>query len=179
VIKEFNLPALVTFAATYPESKDGVAWDTACQILESKGADVVGLNCIRGPETMFPLLEKIRAAVKVPLAAQPVPYKTTTQYPAFQFLKSEDGTGAFPVALEPHLLSRFAMADFAKCAENLGVNYIGICCGGAPHHVRAMAEALGRTVPASKYSPDMTQHGLLGKEAVVKTHEKKFLAQWR
>ena len=26
----------------------------------------------------------------------------------------------------------------------IGVDYIGICCGGAPHHVRAMAEALGR-----------------------------------
>ena len=38
----------------------------------------------------------------------------------------------------------------------------GICCGGAPHHVRAMAEALGRTPPASRYSPAMELHPVLG-----------------
>ena len=47
-------------------------------------------------------------------------------------------------------------------ARDLGVNYVGVCCGGAPHHVRAMAEALGREVPASKYSPAMELHPILG-----------------
>ena len=54
------------------------------------------------------------------------------------------------------------MAEFATAARDLGVGYIGICCGGAPHHVRAMAEALGRTVPASQYSPDLSLHPILG-----------------
>jgi betaine-homocysteine S-methyltransferase len=54
------------------------------------------------------------------------------------------------------------MADFAVAARDLGVNYVGICCGAGPHHVRAMAEALGRTVPASKYSPSMNLHPILG-----------------
>jgi betaine-homocysteine S-methyltransferase len=54
------------------------------------------------------------------------------------------------------------MAEFATAARDLGVGYIGICCGGAPHHVRAMAEALGRTVPGSKYSPDLSLHPILG-----------------
>jgi betaine-homocysteine S-methyltransferase len=54
------------------------------------------------------------------------------------------------------------MADFARQAEAIGVNYIGICCGGAPHHVRAMAEALGRETPASRYSPDIALHPVLG-----------------
>ena len=47
------------------------------------------------------------------------------------------------------------MAHFALRAHELGANYVGICCGAGPHHVRAMAEALGREVPASKYSPSM------------------------
>ncbi|BBO75681.1 hypothetical protein DSCW_30980 [Desulfosarcina widdelii] len=44
----------------------------------------------------------------------------------------------------------------------MGINYIGICCGAGPHHVRAMAEALGRTVPASEYSPAIDLHPIFG-----------------
>ncbi len=177
-IKQYNLPAMVTFAATYPKSKDGYAWDEACALLEREGADIVGLNCIRGPETMLPLLQKIRRKVKGYVAAQPVPYRTTRTRPAFQFLKN-GSERAFPLALEPHLHTRFEMADFALAAKKMGVNYIGICCGGAPHMVRAMAEALGRTVPASRYSPDLSQHGMLGKKQVVQKHEAEFLRQWK
>ncbi len=43
-----------------------------------------------------------------------------------------------------------------------GVNYIGICCGAGPHHVRAMAEALGRKTAAGKYPPDMTLYPIFG-----------------
>jgi betaine-homocysteine S-methyltransferase len=71
----------------------------------------------------------------------------------------------FPLALDPFACTRFEMADFAVAARDLGVNYVGICCGAGPHHVRAMAEALGRTVPASKYSPSMDLHPVLGAAA--------------
>ena len=64
------------------------------------------------------------------------------------------------------------MADFAVAARDLGVGYIGICCGGAPHHVRSMAEALGRTVPASRYSPAMELHPVLGEN--VKERDERF-----
>jgi betaine-homocysteine S-methyltransferase len=68
------------------------------------------------------------------------------------------------------------MGDFAVSAQDLGVNYIGICCGGAPHHVRAMAERLGRDVPASRYSPDMSLHPVLGEH--VREQAKKFV-NWK
>src|SRR2546422_4208553 len=32
----------------------------------------------------------------------------------------------------------------------LGVRYLGVCCGAGPHHVRSLAEALGRRPPASR-----------------------------
>ena len=64
--------------------------------------------------------------------------------PAFESLTYPDGRRAFPIELEPFAHTRFEMADFARQAADLGVGYIGICCGGAPHYVRAMAEALGR-----------------------------------
>ena len=122
----------------------------------------MGLNCSRGPETMLPLLERIRAAVDVPVAAQPVPYRTTPATPAFEALESPDGRHLFPIQLEPFQCTRFEMADFARRARDIGVDYIGICCGGGPHHVRAMAEALGRKTPASRYSPAIELHPVLG-----------------
>ncbi len=175
VIKKTGLPAMITFAAKNEESYDNYAWAEACKILEDNGADVVGLNCSRGPETMLPLLEGIRAAVKCYVAAQPVPYHTDHDHPYFQVLKDEDGNRAFPVALDPFLCTRFEMADFALQARDSGVNYIGICCGGAPHHVRAMAEALGRTVPASEYSPDLSMHPVLGAKADTKEKFKRHI----
>ena len=147
-------------------------------MLEAAGADVVGFNCIRGPKTMLPLLDKLRKNVNCYIAAQPVPYHTTQKFSAFQFLKYNAGN-AFPLYLDRFTCTRFEMAEFAKEAKEIGVNYIGICCGAGPHHVRAMAEALGRTVPASRYSPDMSQHGLLGDKDVVNKHEKQFLKKWK
>lgn len=170
VIKSAALPSVITLIPTMEKSCDGYTWEDACKILEDKGADVVGLNCGRGPDTMHPFLEKIRNTVSGYVAALPVPYRTTTAQPCFQHLKSPDGKNAFPVALDPFLLSRFEMADFAVSAKDLGINYIGICCGAGPHHVRAMAEALGRRVPASRYSPDISLHPVFGNQNAVKQH---------
>ena len=96
--------------------------------------------------------------------------------PAFVSLRDADGARVFPLALDPFTCTRFEMADFAVAARELGVGYIGICCGGAPHHVRAMAEALGRTPPASRYSPDISLHPVLGEDP--KEKEKAYTA-WR
>jgi betaine-homocysteine S-methyltransferase len=111
---------------------------------------------------MLPLLEEIRSAVRVGVAAQPVPYRTSPAVPAFESLQSADGRGAFPIQLEPFQCTRFEMAEFARRARDIGVDYIGICCGGGPHHVRAMAEALGRDTTASRYSPAIELHPVLG-----------------
>src|SRR6266700_1051730 len=178
VIKQLNLPAMVTLATVQLDStRDGYDYAEACKILADHGADIVGLNCDRGPATMLPLIEKIRSAVTGYVAAQPVPYKTSTRTPTFESLRTSNGQQAFPLALEPFLCSRLEMAEFASKARALGVNYIGICCGGAPHYVRAMAEALGRTVPASKYSPSMELHPMLGSH--VDEKDKSFLTDWK
>jgi betaine-homocysteine S-methyltransferase len=176
VIQEFGLPSLVTFASTDDRTIDGYELEEACKRLEDGGADVVGLNCSRGPQTMLPIIDRIRAAVDCFVAAQPVPYRTTPEQPTYQSLRDANGARVFPLALDPFLCTRFELADFATAARAAGVNYIGVCCGGAPHHVRSMAEALGRTVPASRYSPDLSLHPILGDD--VKEKERKF-AGWR
>jgi len=178
VIKKLGLPAMVTLASVQPErTRDGYDYVEACKILADHGADIVGLNCDRGPATMLPIIEQVRATVSCYVAAQPVPYGTHTHAATFESLQSSRTDRAFPLALEPFLLNRFEMADFALQARTLGVNYIGICCGGAPHYVRAMAEALGRTVPASKYSPAMELHPMLGTR--VEAKDQVFLTDWK
>jgi betaine-homocysteine S-methyltransferase len=153
---------MVTFIAQGEKSTDGYPREQACRVLEQEGAQIVGLNCARGPATMMGLLEKIRGAVRCRVAAQPVPYRTTAGQPIFQLLREPGCPCAFPLRLDPFVHTRFQMAEFALQARQLGVDYIGICCGAGPHHVRAMAGALGRKVPASRYSPDLSLHPVLG-----------------
>jgi betaine-homocysteine S-methyltransferase len=163
VCRQLGLPAMVTFASVQPEvTYDGYDYVDACRIVADAGARVVGLNCSRGPATMLPLLEQIRAAVDVAVAAQPVPYRTTPAIPAFESLHGDDGRHLFPIELETFQCTRFEMAEFARRAREIGVDYVGICCGAGPHHVRAMAEALGRDTPASRYSPAIELHPVLG-----------------
>jgi betaine-homocysteine S-methyltransferase len=174
VIKETGLPAVVTLTAHKdPDMREGVPPAEACKRLEAAGADVVGLNCSRGPATMLPLLEEIRKSVSVPVAALPVPYRTTAEEPSFQSLEDPlwqdlpEGR-PFPTALDPFTCNRYEIADFARAAYDLGVRYLGVCCGAAPHHIRSMAEALGRTPPASRYTADMSKHAYLGTDPTLK-----------
>jgi betaine-homocysteine S-methyltransferase len=170
VIKEAGLPAVITLAMhRHPETREGWTPEEACRRLEAAGADVVGLNCSRGPRTMLPLLEPIRQAVSVPVAALPVPYRTHEHEPSFQSLQDDDAHAAalpdgrpFPTALDPFTCSRYEIAEFARAANDLGVGYLGVCCGAAAHHIRSMAEALGRVAPASRYSADMSKHAYFG-----------------
>ena len=166
-IKRTGRPAVVTLAIP----RDGVTregWPVAdaCRKLEAAGAAVVGLNCARGPATMLPLLREIRAAVSCHVAALPVPYRTTSAEPVFQSLTdpSRPENRAFPTALDPFLCSRYEIAEFGKEALDLDVRYLGVCCGAGPHHIRSLAEALGRRPPASRFSPDMSKHILFGSD---------------
>ena len=177
VIQELGLPAMVTLAPTQPHlTRDGYEYADACRILAAEGALVVGLNCDRGPRTMVPLIAKIRDTVECAVAVQPVPYRTDAIAPTMETLLSPKGERAFPIALDPFTCTRFDMARFALRARELGVDYIGICCGAGPHHVRAMAEALGREVPASRYSPSMELHPMF--RADVSAKDAAFLPSW-
>jgi betaine-homocysteine S-methyltransferase len=177
VIKGLGLPAVVTLASVQDnKTRDGYDYAEACKILADNGADVVGLNCDRGPATMFPIIEKVRKEVSCYVAMIPVPYKTTPKNLTFESLKS-NGQRSFPIALEPFLYDRFEMAEFAEKAKNMGVNYLGLCCGANSSQIRAMAEAIGRTVPASKYSPAMEVHPMIGNK--VSDKDKKFVEDWK
>jgi betaine-homocysteine S-methyltransferase len=159
--------------------RDGYSLVDSCLELEQMGATVVGMNCNRGPATMMPLVKEIRRAVDCHVAAMPVPYRTTAANPTFQSLEDPNcncipGNRPFPVALDPFTCNRYEMALFAKDAYEDGIRFIGACCGAGPHHIRSIAEALGRTPEASKYSPDMSKHYALGDDAGLKKANQVF-----
>jgi betaine-homocysteine S-methyltransferase len=180
VIKDAGLPSVVTLAIhRAPETREGWTPHEACVRLADAGADVVGLNCIRGPKTMLPLLKQVRESVGCHVAALPVPFRTSEAEPSFQSLTDPgcdclpDGR-PFPTALEPLSCNRYEIADFGREAYELGIRYLGVCCGAAPHLIRSLAEAIGRETPASRYSPDMSRHAFLGSNTQLREHNLEY-----
>jgi betaine-homocysteine S-methyltransferase len=178
VIKQAGQVAVITLAAHKGRTREGWSWANAARRLEQAGADVVGLNCTRGPASMLPLLAEMRKAVKCHLAALPVPYRTTRARPSFQSLTDHGcsclpGGHAFPIALDPFTCNRFEIAEFGAAAHGMGIHYLGVCCGAGPHHVRALAEAVGKRPPAMRYTADMSKHYLFGRATLGKTSRQK------
>lgn len=159
-----GLPAVITISApAYDLLVDGVTVLDACKQLEEAGAAVVGLNCGRGPATMLPLLRELVKVCKVPVAALPVAYRTSTEHPTFHSLPIP-GTKkrAFPLDLCACQCSRQEIAEFASECRQLGIQYIGLCCGNSANLIRIVAEKYGRIPPGSKYSPAMENHYIFG-----------------
>ena len=180
VIKRANQTAVITLAMHQADvTRENWTVAEACRRIADAGADVVGLNCIRGPATLLPLLRQVRDAVSIPVAALPVPYRTSDSQPSFQSLRDphwhyDEGARPFPVALDPFTCNRYEIAAFGKEAYAMGIHYLGVCCGAGPHHIRALAEAVGKHPPASKYSADMSKHAFLGSDKRIKSVQKDY-----
>jgi betaine-homocysteine S-methyltransferase len=178
-IRSSGQPAMITLGFKGgDQTLEGVDLETAFKTLADKGADIVGINCFRDPQMMLPLAQRLRAVVSCPVATQPVAYRCSAEKPYFQIQEWNDAV-AFPLALDPFVLTRFEMADYAVAAKQMGINFIGACCGTAPHHIRAMAEALGRSVPNSKYSPALELHTIIGEGAHIKEKDPRILCEQR
>ena len=143
-VKKTGLPAMITICFENQDvTAEGKTAAEAAKILAGAGADIVGINCLRSPEHTLPLMRQMRAAVPGYIACQPVAYRTPKDTPDFTSLPE------FPVGLDPLQLTRKAMADYAREAREIGVNYIGACCGAVATHIREMARALGK-IPSDK-----------------------------
>lgn len=178
-IKTTGLPVMITLGFKYDDKTlDGVLLEDAFKKLVDLGADIVGINCFRDPEQMLPLAVRLRAAVGGYIATQPVAFRCSKEKPYFQ-IQEYKGNVAFPLELDPFVLTRTEMKDYALKAKEIGVNYIGACCGTDPHHIRAMAEALGRVTPNSKYSPNLDLHPILGDKGHLRINDKRIFSEQR
>src|ERR1700729_2284240 len=142
--KATKLPVMVTVCFENEDiTPDGKKAADVAKALADAGVDIVGINCLRSPEHTLPLMAEMRKAVKGYIGCQPVAYRTTHTHRDFTSL------AAFPDQLEPYQLTRREMAEYAVKARELGVNYIGACCGAVATHIREMARALGK-LPADE-----------------------------
>lgn len=127
-----NLPVFVTMI--FDEKGrllTGADIKSAVTMLEGLGIDAIGFNCGLGPKQMLALVEEIRRWTELPIIVQP-----NAGLP-----ESVNGKTVFNVSPE-----EFAMY-MKKCAE-LGVSYLGGCCGTTPKHIEEMINAC-KEIPAS------------------------------
>jgi betaine-homocysteine S-methyltransferase len=138
--KATGLPVMATMSfEKFPaRSYEGDSPGDCARALSDAGADVVGVNCLNGPDQQLPLALEMREAVGGYVATQPVAYATTDDKPDFT------SSPNFPYELDPMQVSRHQMADFARRANGAGIQYIGSCCGSVAGHVRAMAKVLNK-----------------------------------
>lgn len=163
-VKEYGqgLPAVVTLSTTSKSTTlEGMPFGETCRKLEEKGAAVVGLNCSLGPRMMVPFMKEIRQACKGPIAALPVGYATTSQFPTFQTFKDKTtGKYCFPNDLAQFQCSLNEIEYFGQSCKDIGVQYVGLCCGNNAEFFRHLVETLGKSAPALRYKTDMSQHFL-------------------
>jgi betaine-homocysteine S-methyltransferase len=133
-----NLSAVATmsFRPTIKQCSDGHTPAECAVAMADLGAVAVGANCEQGPTVMLPLLREMRAATKIPIAAQPSAFQTTTDVQSFTRLPQ------FPDALETIQLSRAEFMDFGRAARNENIGYIGGCCGCNAAYIRAINDGL-------------------------------------
>jgi betaine-homocysteine S-methyltransferase len=136
--------ATMSFERLPATSTEGDSPAECARKLADAGADIVGVNCLNGPEQQLPLAIEMREAVSAYIAAQPVAYATTDERPDFTSWPN------FPYELDPMQVSRHQMAEFARRANDAGIQYIGSCCGSVAGHVRAMAKVLHKLPEAER-----------------------------
>lgn len=183
VMKQTQLPCVITIApmAGNVMLDNMLTPAQTCQALEQRGADVVGMNCFRGPPTMMPDLQAIRETVSCHVAALPVPYRTSDQEPTFFNLSDYDNCTCpsphgrtFPTALDPLFTNRYEIRQFAEQAFDMDCQYLGLCCGANPMLIREIAEAMNKCPPASHYSENMSRHFMYGSDERIKEHIKAY-----
>jgi homocysteine S-methyltransferase len=133
-----DTPVLAMLAV--PESgrlPGGAEIGEALESLSAAGADVVGLNCVNGPQAMLRLLEKISPSR--PLAIFP-----NAGRPSYQEGRISYGT------------SPEYFADLGRRMAESGASLVGGCCGTSPEHIRALATVLQGLRPAPRRKAAVT-----------------------
>ena len=103
---------------------------TACAMVEGLGADVIGFNCGLGPKQMIPLVKELRAHTSLPIMVSP--------------------NAGLPEIVDGKTVYNVDPADFADFMveiAQLGVSYLGGCCGTTPAHIEKMVQATSH-IPA-------------------------------
>jgi 5-methyltetrahydrofolate--homocysteine methyltransferase len=126
-----DLPVMATMFFQYEEGNDrdrtmwGESPGEVAKSLLAAGADVVGMNCGRGPDRAIVIIREMRAVTDAPLVA----------YPNAGLPITTGDTVRYELDPEPMAREYPALLD-------AGCNIVGACCGSNPEHIRLIAEVV-------------------------------------
>ncbi len=115
--------------------RDGRTWmgeepATVARELHNIGADIVGVNCLPGPQAALDVIEEMGRATKIKLSVQ-----ANAGHP-----RVVEREVSYPVA--PHVF-----AEYVPRLVAAGCVVVGGCCGTEPEHIAAMRDALRDGAP--------------------------------
>ena len=133
-----DIPALVTL--TYQEDGRtlyGTSPETALVVLQSMGADAIGINCSTGPDKMVDAVKVMAEYACVPLVVKP--------NAGLPFL--QDGVTCYDMDAESFSEAMMPLVD-------VGATVLGGCCGTTPQHIQKLVSRLkekkAREIPERK-----------------------------
>ena len=103
---------------------------TAVVVLQSLGADVIGVNCSTGPEEMTEIVRLMRHYANVPILAKP-----NAGLP-----KLIDGETVYDMTSDE-------FASFGPALIEAGASVLGGCCGTTPEHIAKLVAATKDMTP--------------------------------
>jgi 5-methyltetrahydrofolate--homocysteine methyltransferase len=128
-----GLPIMATMFFQFEEmhDRDRTMWGESpaevARNLLAAGADVVGMNCGRGPDRAIAIIREMRKVTDAPLVAYPNAGLPVTTGDAITYeLGPDEMARDYPALLDA------------------GCNIVGACCGSNPNHIRRIAEVIRR-----------------------------------
>ena len=126
-----DLPVMATMFFQFEElhDRDRTMWGESpaevAKNLLAAGADVVGMNCGRGPDRAIVIVREMRGVTDAPLVAYPnAGLPVTTGDTVTYELGPEEMARDYPALLDA------------------GAGIVGACCGSDPRHIRRIAEVV-------------------------------------
>jgi 5-methyltetrahydrofolate--homocysteine methyltransferase len=126
-----DLPVMATMFFQYEElhDRDRTMWGESpaevAKNLLAAGADVVGMNCGRGPDRAIAIIREMRAVTDAPLVAYPNAGLPVTKGDSVTYeLGPDEMARDYPALLDA------------------GCDIVGACCGSNAAHIRRIAEVV-------------------------------------
>jgi 5-methyltetrahydrofolate--homocysteine methyltransferase len=126
-----DLPVMATMFFQFEElhDRDRTMWGESpaevAKNLLAAGADIVGMNCGRGPDRAIVIIREMRSVTDAPLVAYP--------------------NAGLPVTRGDRVEYELGPAEMAReypALLDAGAGIVGACCGSNPEHIRRIAEVV-------------------------------------
>ncbi len=116
----------------------GVAAEDVAKTLDAFGADIIGLNCSVGPQTILDAIEKMVPVTRRKLSAQP-----------------NAGMPREVGGRSMYMASPEYMSTYARHLVQAGARIVGGCCGTTPEHIAAIVEGIRPLSPRTAMAPSV------------------------